>query len=179
MESARAHAKAVKIEQIDAPTPVDESPLPRSITPRATFLAPTPSQLERNPSSSTIPALPTLDKILSRLSLKGDDDAVKIKLADVNPFSAVGIVLRQKHNIVATLVSGLLFACQYAIAYVLSLATLRYIGLTCVRSDTPSRSASQRRRTITRQFKSASFCFRSEWGISSVVSVVGSTRMWY
>lgn len=118
MDSARAHAKAAKLLQADPPSPVTDSPLPRSVTPRATFLAPTPSQLERNASSSTVPVLPTLDKILSRLSLKTDDDAVKMKLADVNPFSAVGIVLSQKHNIVATLVSGLLFACQYSIASV-------------------------------------------------------------
>lgn len=126
MNSAQAHARADR-EKVDAAQKLANLSLPlETATPTlattTTFLVPTPSQLERNPSTGPMPLQPVISKILSRLSLKGDDDSVKIRLRDVNPLSAVGIVLSKRHNVVATLVSGLLFAAQYAIAYTVAVS---------------------------------------------------------
>ncbi|ORY88318.1 major facilitator superfamily domain-containing protein [Leucosporidium creatinivorum] len=117
MQRARAHAKAELLKaRGDLPTEAKGNDRPARTT---TFLAPTPSQLERSDAPPQ-PAFSTLNRVKSALSLRSGEDNVKIHLRDVNPFAATGQVLRRKENFIAISFSGLLFASQYCITFTAS-----------------------------------------------------------
>ncbi|KAM0748205.1 MFS general substrate transporter [Meredithblackwellia eburnea MCA 4105] len=85
---------------------------------KTAFSAPSPSQLERGtPVPPAQPQFTTINRVLTGLSLRSGEDNVKIHFRDVNPLAAVGIILRQKHNTMALLYSGFLFASQYSVTF--------------------------------------------------------------
>jgi hypothetical protein len=136
MQRARAHAKAELLKaRGDLPTETKANDRPARTT---TFLAPSPSKLERSDAPPQ-PAFSTLNRVKSALSLRSGEDNVKIHLRDVNvstwlarrslalaadllsqPFAATGQVLRRKENFIAITFSGLLFASQYCITFTAS-----------------------------------------------------------
>jgi len=81
MQRARAHAKAELLKaRGDLPTETKANDRPARTT---TFLAPSPSQFERNDAPPQ-PAFSTLNRVKSALSLRSGEDNVKIHLRDVN-----------------------------------------------------------------------------------------------
>lgn len=81
MQRARAHAKAELLKaRADLPTETKGNDRPARTT---TFLAPSPSQLERSEAPPQ-PAFTTLNRVKSVLSLRSGEDNVKIHLRDVN-----------------------------------------------------------------------------------------------
>lgn len=124
MERARAHAKADLIKA-RAGLPVEGEEEERKTTKtsdgrKTAFLSPTPSRLQRNdhaPTTTPTPTFSPLQKVVTALSLRSGEDNVKIHLRDINPFAATGAVLTQRHNFLAILYSGMLFASSYTITY--------------------------------------------------------------
>lgn len=81
MQRARAHAKAELLKaRGDLPTETKGNDRSARTT---TFLAPSPSQLERSDAPPQ-PTFSTLNRVKSALSLRSGEDNVKIHLRDVN-----------------------------------------------------------------------------------------------
>ena len=83
-----------------------------------------PSQIPLDTPSISAPKQPVLSggQNLRKITTEtGEEIPIKVHLRDVNPLSAVGIVLRQPNLALAILSSGIVFGAQYAIAYTAAL----------------------------------------------------------
>lgn len=77
-------------------------------------------EIESRPVS-TQPVLSGGQNLRKITTETGEEIPIKVHLRDVNPLSAVGIVLKQPNLSLAILSSGIVFGAQYAIAYTAAL----------------------------------------------------------
>ncbi|KAI5478610.1 hypothetical protein MNV49_004752 [Pseudohyphozyma bogoriensis] len=120
MERARAHAKEQLEKAKNALPQGEEQDLPRQGG-QTKFALPPQTDDERQPMEApATQGMTTLGRVLTAISQRSAEDKVKISLSDVNPFSVVGDIFRQKHNTITIIYSGLLFGVQYALSFTAS-----------------------------------------------------------